>query len=161
VPIALSEPSTGPDRDREARPAVLECVERWLARQRRENPVLAAIDRDVYLDRWYVRLRGEERDFVAIWLTIGDYTMQYETYFMPAPEEQHAAVYEFLLRRNQRLFGMRFSIGAEDAIYLSGQLPLAAVDEAEIDRVVGTAYAAVEQWFRPAMRLAFGARFRG
>ena len=44
---------------------------------------------------------------------------------MPAPEEQPAALYEFLLRRNQRLFGMRFSIGPEDAIYLTGQLPLA------------------------------------
>jgi hypothetical protein len=87
--------------------------------------------------------------------------LQYETYFMPAPEEHPAALYEFLLRRNQRLFGMRFSIGAEDAIYLTGQLPLRAVDEQELDRVVGSAYAYVEQWFRPAMRLGFGARFRG
>jgi hypothetical protein len=46
-------------------------------------------------------------------------------------------------------------------VYLSGQLPLAAVDEVELDRVVGSAYAYVEQWFRPAMRLGFGARFRG
>ena len=143
------------------RAAALAVVERWLEVQRHDNPVLAAIDRDPEVDRWYVRLRGEERDFVAIWLTVGDYTLRYEVYFMPAPEEQPAALCEFLLRRNQRLYGMRFSIGPEDAVYLTGQLPLAAVEEAELDRVVGAAYASVEQWFRPAMRLGFGARFRG
>ena len=143
------------------RAVVLAVVEQWIARQRIENPVLAAIDRDPDVDRWYVRLRGEERDFIAVWLTVRDYTLQYETYFMPAPEEQPAALYEFLLRRNQRLFGMRFSIGPEDAIYLTGQLPLRAVDEAELDRLLGSAYTYVEQWFRPAMRIGFGSRFHG
>ena len=36
-----------------------------------------------------------------------------------------------------------------------------SVRRGELDRVVGSAYAYVEQWFRPAMRLGFGARFRG
>jgi hypothetical protein len=143
------------------RAAAIAIVERWLETQRNDNPVLAAIERDRELDRWYVRFRGEERDFVAIWLTVGDYTLQYETYFMPAPEELPAALYEFLLRRNRRLYAMRFAIGPEDAIYLMGGLPLAALDEDELDRVVGSAYAYVERWFRPAMRLGFGARFRG
>ena len=48
------------------RAAALAVVERWLEVQRHDNPVLAAIDRDPEVDRWYVRLRGEERDFVAI-----------------------------------------------------------------------------------------------
>ena len=152
-------PLAGPDHNDRA--VVRAVVEQWLARQRVENPVLAAVDRDPDVDRWYVRLHGEERDFIAVWLTVGDYTLQYETYFMPAPEEQPAALYEFLLRRNQRLFGMRFSIGPEDAIYLTGQLPLRAVDEAELDRVIGSAYTYVEQWFRPAMRIGFGSRFHG
>jgi hypothetical protein len=150
--------SGGRDDDRAAALAV---VVGWIDAQRHDNPVLAAIDRDPERDRWYVRLRGEARDFIAIWLTVGDYTLQYEAYFMPAPEAEPAALYEFLLRRNQRLYAMRFSIGPEDAVYLTGQLPLAAVDEAELDRVVGSAYAYVEQWFRPAMRIGFGARFPG
>jgi hypothetical protein len=143
------------------RAAAIAVVERWLDVQRRHNPLLAAIDRDPELDRWYVRLHGEERDFVAVWLTVGDYTIQYETYFMPAPEERAGELFEFLLRRNQRLYAMRFSIGPEDAVYLTGQLPLAALDDAELDRIVGSAYANVEQWFRPAMRIGFGGRFRG
>ena len=33
-----------------------------------------------------------------IWLTLGEYTLGYETYLMPAPEEQVPDVYEMLLR---------------------------------------------------------------
>ena len=136
-------------------------VEAWLDRQRAENPLLVAAERDREVRRWYVRLRGEERDFVAIWLTLGEYTLQYESYFMPGPEEREVELYEFLLRRNARLFGMGFAIGPEDAVYLMGQMPLVAVDDAELDRIVGSTYAYVEQWFRPAMRIGFASRFRG
>ena len=136
-------------------------IERWLARQLEGNPIAVAVDRDPDARRWYLRLRGEERDFTTIWLTLGQRTLRYETYFMPAPEEQHEAVYEYLLRRNHRLFGMRFSIGDEDALYLVGQMPLSALDEAELDRVVGSTYAYVEQYFRPALALGFASRLRG
>ena len=96
----------------------------------------------------------------TIWLTLGQRTLHYETYFMPAPEERHQELYEYLLRRNQRLFAMRFCIGAEDAVYLVGQLPVTAIDEAELDRIVGTTYATVEQYFRPAMRIGYASKFR-
>jgi hypothetical protein len=136
-------------------------IESWVARQHDENPALAAVDRDESMRRWYIRLRGEERDFVAIWLTLGEYTLGYETYLMPAPEERVAEVYELLLRANHGQYGMGFAIGGEDAVYLVGHMPLAALDEAELDRIVGSTYAYVERWFKPAMRLGFGARFKG
>lgn len=134
----------------------------WLDVQLLDNPVVIAVERDADpgVRRWYLRLRGEERDFIAVWLTIGDYTLAYEVYLMPAPEENAAALYEYLLRQNTRMHGFAFAIGAEDAVYLRGQLDLAAVDEAALDRIIGSAYAYVEQWFRPAMRLGFASRFR-
>jgi hypothetical protein len=142
---------------------VEETLVAWLDAQLRDNPVVVAIERDADPDtrRWYVRMRGEERDYIAVWLTIGDYTLAYEVYVMPAPEENAAALYEYLLRQNTRMHGFAFAIGAEDAVYLRGQLPIGAVDEGELDRIVGSAYAYVEQWFRPAMRLGFASRFRG
>jgi len=149
VPTDIVDPS---------RPEAL--ISGWLARQLDENPILAAVDRDPELRRWYVRLRGEERDFTTIWFTLGQRTLRYETQFMPAPEENREDLYEYLLRRNERLFAMRFCIGAEDAVYLVGQLPVTAVDEAELDRIVGTTYATVEQYFRPAMRIGYASKFR-
>lgn len=136
-------------------------IDAWLERERATNPVVIAVDRDPERRRWYLRLRGEERDVVAVWLTLGEYTLAHEVYFMPDPEDQREAVFEFLLRRNQRLYGMAFAIGDEDAIYLTGHTPLAALDDAELDRIVGSAYAYVEQWWRAAMRLGFARLFKG
>ncbi|HEX7097274.1 MAG TPA: YbjN domain-containing protein [Acidimicrobiales bacterium] len=135
-------------------------IERWLARERETNPVLVAVDRDPQERRWFVRLRGEEKDFTTVWLTLGQRTLQYETYVMPAPEENHAQFYEHLLRRNHSLYGAAFSIGDEDAVFLRGQLSLACVDEHELDRILGSLYVYVEQFFRPAMRIGFATRFR-
>ena len=92
---------------------------------------------------------------------LGQRTLRYETYVMPAPEENHAAFYEHLLRRNLDLFGLAFAIGEEDAVFLVGRLPNAAVDHDELDRVLGTMYVSVEQFFRPALRIGFASRFAG
>jgi hypothetical protein len=137
-------------------------IDEWLHRAAAENPVIAAIDRgEPGQRRWYVRMRGEQKDFTTVWLTLGQRTLRYETYVMPAPEENHAELYEHLLRRNERLVGAHFSIGVEDAVFLRGELALPALDEAELDRVLGSLYAYVEQCFRPAMRIGFASRFTG
>jgi hypothetical protein len=109
--------------------------------------------------RWYVRLRGEDKDFTTVWLTLGQRTLRYETYVMPAPEENETALYEQLLRRNERLVGAHFSIGMEDAVFLRGELPASALSEAELDRVIGTLYATVEQCFQSILRIGFASRF--
>lgn len=143
-----------------------ERVDGWLVELAAENPAIAAIDRGTSDDtvlgepRWYVRMVGEEKDFTTVWLTLGQRTLRYETYVMPAPEEHQAEVMELLLRRNDQLVGAHFSIGEEDAVYLRGELPDRAVDAAELDRVLGTLYTTVEANFRPLLRLAFASRFR-
>ena len=132
----------------------------WLIDQLATNPAVAAVDRaEGDQRRWYVRLRGEDKDFTTIWLTLGQRTLSYETYVLPAPEENAEAVYEQALRRNMTMVGARFAIGDEDALYLVGELPLTAFDEAELDRVVGTVYAYVERTFRALLRVAFASRF--
>jgi hypothetical protein len=110
--------------------------------------------------RWYVRLIGEEKDFVTVWLTLGQRTLRYESYVMPAPEEHQLEVAELLLRRNDALIGVHFSIGDEDAVYLRGSIPDSAITAAEIDRVLGTMYTTVEANFRALIRLGFASRLR-
>jgi hypothetical protein len=133
----------------------------WLDGALATNPVIAAVDRGEPGERrWYVRMRGEEKDFTTVWITMGQRTLRYETYVMPAPEENTAELYESLLRRNEKLVGAHFSIGAEDAVFLRGELPLAVVDEREVDRILGTLYATVEHVFRPLLRVGFASRFR-
>jgi len=138
-------------------------VDDWLAGSAAENPAIEAVDRGDPADsaepRWYVRLRGEEKEHTTIWLTLGQRTLRYEAYVMPAPQENVAAVYEQALRRNDRLVGAHFAIGVEDALFLRGELPLASLSEAELDRIIGSIYAYVEQTFPVLVRLGFASRF--
>jgi hypothetical protein len=136
-------------------------ISTWLARQLDENPVVAAVERDVESGerRWFVRVTGEQKDVFSIWFHLRQRTLHYETYVMPAPEENHAAFFEQLLRRNRKLYGAAFAIGDEEAIFLVGQLDNRAVDDDELDRVLGSLYLWVEQFFRPALRIGFASRF--
>jgi hypothetical protein len=138
-------------------------IDAWLAEQLAENPVVAAVERDEESGerRWFVRVHGEQKDVFTIWFTLRQRTLHYETYVMPAPEENPAQLYEQLLRRNRKLYGAAFAIGEEDAIFLVGQLAGEAVTDDELDRILGSLYAWVEQYFRPAMRIGFASRFRG
>jgi hypothetical protein len=106
-------------------------ISQWLAGFAAENPAFEAIDRGEPGEpepRWYVRLRGEEKDHITIWFTLGQRTLRYEAYVMPAPAEHVAEVYELALRRNDRLVGAHFAIGVEDALFLRGELPLTWLD---------------------------------
>ncbi len=132
----------------------------WLLDMKERNDVIVAVDRgEPGEHRWYVRMRGEEKEFTTIWITLGQRTLKYETYVMPAPEENAEQLYEHLLRRNETLVGAHFSIGIEDAIFLRGELPLRLVEEEELDRVVGTVYATVERIFPVIIRIGFASRF--
>lgn len=140
-------------------------IDEWLAKFANGNPTIAAIDRGEVSaaggdePRWYVRMRGEEKEFTTVWLTLGQRTLRYEAYVMPAPEENTVELYENLLRRNQSLIGAHFAIGVEDAVFLRGDLPLTALSEDELDRIIGSLYAATEQCFQGLLRIGFASRF--
>lgn len=150
----MIEPST---------PAEIEAIETlirdWVEVQLVHNPVVAAVDHDPSERRWYVRVLGEDKDTYTVWFTLGQRTLHYETFVMPAPEENQAEFYEHLLRRNRKIYGMAFAIGEEDAVFLMGQLANEAITHDELDRLLGTFYATVELCFRAALRIGFAGRF--
>lgn len=152
--------------DEIATPAELDAyqarIEAWLQQELAANPAVAGIEHGEPGERrWIVRLRGEEKELFAAWFTLDQRTLQYETYVMPAPVENQAELYEYLLRRNATLFGVAFSIGVEDAVFLTGQIPVHTIDEGELDRILGTLWATTERCFRPAMRLGYASVFKG
>ncbi|MEY2524677.1 MAG: hypothetical protein QOJ66_3242, partial [Ilumatobacteraceae bacterium] len=73
--------------------------------------------------------------------------------------ENVVQVYEMALRRNEKLVGAHFAIGVEDALFLRGELPVAAVCADEVDRIVGSIYAYTEQSFPSLIRLGFASHF--
>ena len=138
-------------------------IDDWLREQLEENPTVAAVERDREAGerRWIARLSGEEKATFSVWFHLRQRTLHVETYVMPAPEENHAQFYEHLLRRNLGFHGFAFAIGAEDGIFLIGETPVERITTDELDRLLGSTYAYVEQCFRPAMRIGYASRFQG
>ena len=141
-------------------------IDEWLGELNAGHDHIVAVERVAEATsesgvRWLVRMLGEEKDFTTVWLTLGQRTLKYESFVMPAPEENHADLYEHVLRRNDRLVGARFSIGAEDGIFLRGELPARHVDLDAIDQALGLLYANVEQCFKGLLRIGFASHFSG
>lgn len=132
----------------------------WLS-ELEGNPVVAAVVEDVESpkDRWFVRVNGEAKDVYSVWFEVGQRTLAFETYVMPAPEENPAAFYEQLLVRNDGLRELAFTIGQEHAVFLKGRIDLRQVSNEALDRILGSVYAAVELCFRPALKIGFASRF--
>jgi len=144
----------------EERAACDDVIGRWSAARLAEGTVVVAVDRQPELGRWYLRLRGDEKDFVTVWLTVRQRTLHHEAQVMPAPEVNVEATFEYLLRRNADLHQMRFALGPEDAVYLVGEMPVAAVTEDELDRVIGSTLAYVDACFPTAMSIGFAGKYR-
>ncbi len=147
--------------------AIVEVIEQWIRESLVDHPLVTGIDRGTSDEtvhgepRWYIRMLGEAKDVTAVWFTLGQRTLRYETYVMPAPEEQERTLFEHVLRRNDKLVGAHFSIGAENALYLRGEIVNAAVDADELDRILGTLYSTVEHTFRGLLEIGFASRFGG
>ncbi|MCQ3814443.1 MAG: YbjN domain-containing protein [Acidimicrobiia bacterium] len=137
--------------------AVLERrIDGWLKAAQAANPLIAAVERsEDDAVRWFVRVFGEEKDVWTAWLTLGQRTLAFETYVLPAPERNQAQFYQHLLRRNHQLRGLAFEIGEEDAVFLAGSLPVSSVSEDAVDWILGSLWVAVELCFRPALRIGF------
>ncbi len=145
--------------------AAVACIDAWLARELASDGLLVAAERQDVSDRtasfrWYLRFKGEEKDFITVWFTLKQRTLHHEAQFMPAPEENAADVYAYLLRRNAAIFGMWFALGPEDAVYLVGRVPARQIDDDELDRIAGSSVIYVDDHFPSAMTMAFPSTYR-
>jgi len=138
-------------------------VQEWVEGQAAGNPVVVAAARDPERDTrlWMIRLTGEDKANFTVWFDLRQRALHAETQLLPAPLEPPAALYEYLLRSNERLRGVALSIGPEDAVFLRGVVPVEWLDADHLDRLLGQLYEATERLFGPAVRLAFGSRFTG
>jgi hypothetical protein len=102
-----------------------------------------------------VTLAGEHKLKTMTWLVVQDHTLLVEAFFMRAPAENAAGTYAFLLGRNARTYGVHFSVDRVGDVFLTGQVPLAAVDADEIDRLLGCTRTYADENFDPAVALGF------
>jgi hypothetical protein len=102
-----------------------------------------------------VELPGERRLRTNTILSIGEHSVRVEAFVCRKPDENHQAVYRFLLKRNRRLYGVAYTLDNVGDIYLVGRMSLASVTAEEIDRVLGQVLEAVDNDFNTLLELGF------
>ena len=155
-----STPIAGPGTPERIDAALDEWSTEWFA-----SGALTAIESTGQPDerghhRWLVRLRGEEKDFVTLWLTLRQRTVHIEAQVMPAPEENIGEVYRYLLAKNAELYELHLALGPEAAIYLVGRVPADELDAARLDEICGAALHYVDEIFPTAMSMGLGSLYR-
>ncbi len=138
-------------------------IERWLDLSLKENPLFAGFERDsdepVGESRWFIRVLGEEKDTFTLRFMLRQRMLHYETYVMPAPDENKELFFENLLIRNRKIVGATFCLGEENAVFLLGAIPASTVEPNELDRILGTLWMTVEQNFKSLLKIGFASKF--
>ena len=107
--------------------------------------------------RWAVRMGQETRDATTVWFEVGERSVWFEAYVMPAPPVS-GEVHRQALVRNGSSWRTFFALDDEGAVVLRGRLPEDQVTLDELDSVLGEVYQMVEISFRPMIRAGFGGR---
>ena len=110
--------------------------------------------------RWLIRLKGEEKDTIALWLTLRQRTVHVETEIMPEPESNKEDVYRFALVKNAELRGVHIALGPENGVYLITQIPIGELTTERLDELVGATVTYVDEIFPTVMTMAFPGLYR-
>ncbi|MFU8839726.1 MAG: YbjN domain-containing protein [Nitriliruptoraceae bacterium] len=116
----------------------------------------AGLDVDEVADhRWTTMLAGEWKRTIPVLLELGDRRLTVTSLFAGVPDEGHAEVYRILLRRNQRSGPVHFALDDEGDLILTGSLPLAALDEASVDELLGRLLETADATYNQVLRTGF------
>jgi hypothetical protein len=107
-----------------------------------------------------IRLKGEEKDVITLWLSLRQRTVFAETELMPAPDDRREELYKYLLVKNHELRELHLAIGPEEGIYLVTQIPIQELTIERLDELVGATVHYVDEMYPTAMSMGLGSVYR-
>jgi hypothetical protein len=110
--------------------------------------------------RFVVVLPGERKQRTTCSLVVGEHALTVQAFVARHVDENAEAVYRWLLERNLRTYGVSFSIDHLGDIYLTGRLPLAAVTDDEVDRILGSVLEYADGSFNTILEMGFATAIR-
>jgi hypothetical protein len=110
--------------------------------------------------QFLVTLPGGNRLQTHCWLVVGERALFVQAFVCRQPDEDHDAVYRFLLQRNARLYGVHYALDRIGDIHLIGRVGLHAVTAEELDRVLGQVLEAADGDFNTLLELGFATSIR-
>ena len=113
-------------------------------------------DSDTYL----ITLPGEKKLQTHCALIVGNHSLSINAFVIRKPDDNEAAVHAWCLSKNASLYGIAFAINELRDIFLVGRLPLSAVTDREIDRLVGAVLQVSDSSFNPLLELGLANAIR-
>ena len=111
-------------------------------------------------DTYLITLPGEKKLQTHCALIIGTHSLSINAFVIRRPDDNEAAVHAWCLAKNASLYGVAFAINELHDIFLVGRLPLSAVTDREIDRLVGAVLQVSDSSFNPLLELGFANAIR-
>jgi hypothetical protein len=105
-------------------------------------------------------LPGERKQKTLCNLIPGEHALRIEAFVMRHPDENREALYEFLLQRNARMYGVAFSIDQNGDVYLVGRVALHSVTPDELDRLLGAVLEYADGTFNLMLEIGFASAIR-
>ena len=107
-----------------------------------------------------VQLPGTRKLSTTVSLLVGRHSLSLNAFVIRHPDENETGVHRWLLERNLKLYGVSYAVDQLGDVYVSGRLPLSAVTEAEIDRLLGQVLEAADGSFNTLLELGFSSAIR-
>jgi Putative bacterial sensory transduction regulator len=102
-----------------------------------------------------VVLPGEAKLRTAVSILVGDAALTASAFVVRRPDENHEEFYRWLLRRNLRLPGIAFALDPAGDVFVVGRLPVDAVTEDQLDRLLGAVLTASDGAFNELLAIGF------
>src|SRR5699024_928910 len=90
-------------------------------------------------------LPGERKLRTVCSLLVGADSLSVQAFVIRRPDENQERFYRHLLQRNLRLPGLAYAIDGTGDVYLTGRLPLVAIDADSIDQLLGAVLTACDE----------------
>jgi hypothetical protein len=107
-----------------------------------------------------VTLPGTHKLKTVCNLVLGGHSLRVEAFVMRQPDERREELWAWLLQRNAKMYGVAFAIDKVGDVYLIGRVPLHAVTEDELDRLLGAVLSYADDSFDTMLEIGFGTAIR-
>ncbi|HZX03771.1 YbjN domain-containing protein [Kribbella sp.] len=105
-------------------------------------------------------LPGERKLKTTVMLSVGLQAVHVHAFVARRPDENHEAVYRWLLERNLKMYGVAFAVDHLGDIHLDGRVPLHAITPGEVDRLLGAVLEYADSSFNTILELGFATSIR-
>lgn len=107
-----------------------------------------------------VTLPGSHKLATLCWLVVGEHALLVEAFVMRRPDEEQQRLYDLLLTRNARMYGVAWCLDSAGDVFLVGRHARHAVTAEEVDRLLGSVLTYADETFDLMLEIGFGSSIR-